>query len=270
MSIRLASFATVRGSGFERQSRLEIPVPAVKIVIAALLIGFFLLVQHSALAQSAKEASQLNSRAIELSDGARYSEAEPLFKRALAIREKALGPNHPDVAAIAEQSGSSCTSSRSLCRCRAVVQAVVGDQRKSTRSRSSRCCDIAEQSGCAVPRSRSLCRCRAVVQAVIGNPGKSPRSRSSRCRAIAEQSGCALYQAQGRYADAEPLYKRSLAIREKALGPDHPDVATFAEQSWLSFIRAKVAMPMPSRCTSGRWRYGKKRLVPIIPMLRHR
>ena len=24
----------------------------------------------------------------------------------------------------------------------------------------------------------------------------------------------------------EPLYKRALAIREKALGPDHPDVAT--------------------------------------------
>ena len=35
-----------------------------------------------------------------------------------------------------------------------------------------------------------------------------------------------LYKTQGRYADAEPLYKRSLAIREKALGPDHPDVAT--------------------------------------------
>ena len=33
-----------------------------------------------------------------------------------------------------------------------------------------------------------------------------------------------LYRAQGRYAEAEPLYKRSLAIREKALGPDHPDV----------------------------------------------
>ena len=34
-----------------------------------------------------------------------------------------------------------------------------------------------------------------------------------------------LYQAQGRYADAEPLYKRSLDILEKALGPDHPNVA---------------------------------------------
>ena len=35
----------------------------------------------------------------------------------------------------------------------------------------------------------------------------------------------ALYQDQGRYADAEPPYKRGLAIREKALGPNHPDVA---------------------------------------------
>jgi tetratricopeptide (TPR) repeat protein len=34
-----------------------------------------------------------------------------------------------------------------------------------------------------------------------------------------------LYQAQGRYADAEPLHKRALAIGEKTLGPDHPDVA---------------------------------------------
>jgi tetratricopeptide (TPR) repeat protein len=34
-----------------------------------------------------------------------------------------------------------------------------------------------------------------------------------------------LYFNQGRYADAEPLYKRALAIGEKALGVDHPDVA---------------------------------------------
>ncbi len=34
-----------------------------------------------------------------------------------------------------------------------------------------------------------------------------------------------LYQAQGKYAEAEPLYKLSLAINEKALGPEHPQVA---------------------------------------------
>ncbi len=33
----------------------------------------------------------------------------------------------------------------------------------------------------------------------------------------------------GRYDEAEPLYKRSLAIREKALGPEHPDVAASLE-----------------------------------------
>ncbi len=38
-----------------------------------------------------------------------------------------------------------------------------------------------------------------------------------------------LYQAQGHYAEAEPLYQRALAIREKALGPEHPDVATSLE-----------------------------------------
>ena len=35
-----------------------------------------------------------------------------------------------------------------------------------------------------------------------------------------------LYQAQGKYAQAEPRYRRALAIIEKALGPEHPDVAT--------------------------------------------
>ena len=34
------------------------------------------------------------------------------------------------------------------------------------------------------------------------------------------------YFAQDRYAEAEPLYQRSLAIREKALGPEHPDVVS--------------------------------------------
>ena len=35
-----------------------------------------------------------------------------------------------------------------------------------------------------------------------------------------------LYHDQGKYAEAEPLYQRSLTIVEKALGPEHPDVAT--------------------------------------------
>ena len=33
------------------------------------------------------------------------------------------------------------------------------------------------------------------------------------------------FTAQGKYEEALPLYKRSRAMREKVLGPDHPDVA---------------------------------------------
>ena len=35
-----------------------------------------------------------------------------------------------------------------------------------------------------------------------------------------------LYREQGKYEQAEPLLQRSLAINEKALGQDHPDVAS--------------------------------------------
>ena len=35
-----------------------------------------------------------------------------------------------------------------------------------------------------------------------------------------------LYYAQGKYAEVQPLYQRALAIREKVLGPEHPNVAT--------------------------------------------
>ena len=34
------------------------------------------------------------------------------------------------------------------------------------------------------------------------------------------------YRAQAKYAKAEPFFRRALVIREKALGPEHPEVAT--------------------------------------------
>ena len=35
-----------------------------------------------------------------------------------------------------------------------------------------------------------------------------------------------LYDHQGRYRDAEPLYQEALAMRQRLLGDEHPDVAT--------------------------------------------
>ncbi len=46
-----------------------------------------------------------------------------------------------------------------------------------------------------------------------------------------------MYYIQGRHAEAEPLYKRALAIREKSLGPKHPNVATSLE-NYAARVRA--------------------------------
>jgi tetratricopeptide (TPR) repeat protein len=43
-------------------------------------------------------ARDLNNLAVLLSDTKRLAEAEPLYRRALAIDEKSLGPEHPSVA----------------------------------------------------------------------------------------------------------------------------------------------------------------------------
>lgn len=44
---------------------------------------------------------------------------------------------------------------------------------------------------------------------------------------------------QGKYDEAGPLYERSLAIREKALGPNHPAVAK-ALNNWAVLLERQV------------------------------
>jgi tetratricopeptide (TPR) repeat protein len=45
-----------------------------------------------------EEATHLSKEVNQLYQKGRYREAIPMAERALAIREKALGPDHPDVA----------------------------------------------------------------------------------------------------------------------------------------------------------------------------
>ncbi len=70
-----------------------------------------------------------------------------------------------------------------------------------------------------------------------------------------------LYRAQGRYAEAEPLYKRSLAIREKTLGPEHPDTAQSLE-NYAALLRktgrADEATEMEVRAKAIRAKHAKE------------
>ena len=58
--------------------------------------------------------------------------------------------------------------------------------------------------------------------AVLTSPARAQQGDD----ADALNAGVVRLYGEGRYGEAIPLAQRSLAIREKALGPDHPDVAT--------------------------------------------
>ena len=70
-----------------------------------------------------------------------------------------------------------------------------------------------------------------------------------------------LHQAQGKYTEAESLFKRSLAIREKALGPEHPHVANSLE-SYAALLRktgrGNEAARMEARARAIRAKHGKE------------
>jgi tetratricopeptide (TPR) repeat protein len=75
----------------------------------------------------------------------------------------------------------------------------------------------------------------------------------------------AVYMPQGRYADAEPLYKRALAIRETNLGPDHPDVAAVLNNLAKLYTAQRRFADAEPLFKNAHWRSGKKRSVQIMP-----
>jgi CHAT domain-containing protein/tetratricopeptide (TPR) repeat protein len=131
------------------------------------------------------KADELTDKAIALSQAGKYAEAIPLAQQVLAIREKVLGPDHPEVATVLnsfailyEKEGRYAEAEALYKRALAIREKALGPDHPD----------------------------HFLVAQSLGNLA-------------------ALYDHQGRYAEAEPLNKRSLEIYENALGPDHPDVA---------------------------------------------
>ena len=124
-------------------------------------------------------------------------ESEGLYKRTLAIREQALGANHPEVA-LPSTTWPTCTRRRASTPTLKATTGVRGDPRAA----------LGDEPATTSPTS------------LIG---------------LAH-----LYVARARYADAEGLYKRALAIKEQALGADNP-MWRGPSTSWPSCIGAGKA-----------------------------
>ena len=202
-------------------------MPAVRTVtvIVLVLVGFFLSVSHAALAQGLDEASELNNRAMELVNAGRYSDAESLYKSTLANAEKALGPDHPDVAqwldnlaALYNDLDRYADAEPLYARSLAIFEKTLGPDHPVVALSLNALGFLYKKQGRYAEAELLYKRSLAIREKVFG-PNHSEV-------AISLNNLGQLYRAQGRFGDAQALYQQALAIWEETLGPDHPNVAT--------------------------------------------
>lgn len=162
-----------------------------------------------------EEARALLSRADALHTQKNDAEAIPLLEKALALREKALGPDHRDVLSVTRFLGDCLMSKGEYARAVAVRERVLAMVEKKQK-------DGEEQA-----RTQK-----------DGDPqGKRHRDGDARVVAQAlEELALACLRA-GDTARAVALYDRTLTLREKLLGPEHLDVGL----SMMSLGRALIA-----------------------------
>jgi tetratricopeptide (TPR) repeat protein len=146
------------------------------------------------------------------------------MKRALAIREKALGPDHPDVAVslnnlanLYDKLGRYGDAEQLFKRSLAILEKVLGPNHTDVGLSLNNLAGVYNERGRYGDAEPLYKRSLAIYERVLGPDHPNV--------ALSLNNLAELYRAEGRYADAEPLLKRALAIREKALGPNHPDVA---------------------------------------------
>jgi len=159
-----------------------------------------------------------------LDDAGKYWEAEKAVARALAIREKALGRDHPSVAttlnnlaALYDAQGRYAEVEPLYQRSLAIYEKALGRDHPYVATTLNNLAGLYDAQGRYAEAEPLYQRSLAIWEKALGRDHPSVATTLNN---LAE-----LYRAQGRYAEAEPLYQRSLAILEKALGPDHPNVA---------------------------------------------
>jgi tetratricopeptide (TPR) repeat protein len=155
---------------------------------------------------------------------ARFAEAEPLFRRALAIREEIYGPLHVDVAqsvhnlAILLHDTNRLVETETLyLRALAISEASIGPDCPQTAVCLNSLGDLLRETNRPGEAEPIIRRALAINQSHYGRD--HPRVGTD-LNLLAH-----LLLTMNRVDEAEPLIRRALAIDESHYGPDHPSVA---------------------------------------------
>lgn len=157
--------------------------------------------------------------------------ALPFLERALAIREKALGPEHLDTSAslfylalsLLENKGDEARARPLLERALAIFEKVLGPNAAAVILRF-----VARR----LEEQGDLEGARSYLERALANYERVPGSEQFETATILK-SLASLLRKQGDLEGARPLFERALSIYTRVFGPEHPSTrATFS-----SFVR---------------------------------
>jgi tetratricopeptide (TPR) repeat protein len=159
-----------------------------------------------------------------LRESAQYEQAEPLLQRALDIREKTQGPEHPDTADTLHElawlywrQGKYELAEPLYLRALAINEKTFGPEHPDTADTLHSLAKLYRRQGKYEQAEPLYLRALAISEKMEGPEHPSTAAYLNNL--------ASLYVDQGKDEQAEPLLQRALAIREKILGPEHPYTA---------------------------------------------
>ena len=154
-----------------------------------------------------------------------YAQAEPMYLRALAIREKVLGSEHLHVGVTLRGLARLYAATGQAAQARPLYERALGIQEKVFGPDDSAVTEnlvslaaLYAATGQYAQAEPMYLRALAIRERVLGPDEPDV--------AVILNNLADIYRIKREYAQAESLYRRTLALDEKALGPNHPDVAT--------------------------------------------
>ena len=166
----------------------------------------------------------LSRIAIYIQFASRYADSLPLCECALAIREKALGPEHPatatslnNLASLYQAMGRHADALPLFERALSIKEKALGPEHPTTCASLNNLACLYQVMGRHADALPLLERALSIHEKARG-----PEHHET---ATFLGNLASMYQSMGRHADAIHLFERALSVREKALGPEHPDTA---------------------------------------------
>jgi len=166
----------------------------------------------------------MNELGLYLKTRARFAEAEPMYRRALAIDEKSFGKDHPNVAIrlnnlaqLFQDTDRLAEAEPLMRRALAIDEKSFGKDHPTVAIRLNNLAELLRATNRLKEAEPMYRRALAIDEKSFGEDHPTV--------AIHLNNLALLLQGTDRLAGAEPLMRRALAIDEKSFGKEHPNVA---------------------------------------------